>query len=198
MPGARPPAMCPGSRRPADPPGRRGLADRGPLGLAYASGERAPLALDAAGLRRIREAFVAAARRAAHIGLDAVELHGAHGYLLHEFLSPLANSATTPTAAAWRTACAFRSKSSTRCAPPSPPASRWACASRPPTGWRAAGIWSRAWYWPRRSRRGAATSSTCPRGGLSPLQKIALGPATSCPSPSASAPRPACRPSPWA
>lgn len=62
-----------------------------PSGLPYASGERAPLALDAAGLRRIREAFVAATRRAAHIGLDAVEVHGAHGYLLHEFLSPLAN-----------------------------------------------------------------------------------------------------------
>ncbi|WP_374476963.1 NADH:flavin oxidoreductase/NADH oxidase [Zoogloea sp.] len=72
------------------------LADGGwemaaPSGLAYASGERAPLALDAAGLRRIREAFVAATRRAARIGLDAVEVHGAHGYLLHEFLSPLAN-----------------------------------------------------------------------------------------------------------
>ena len=72
------------------------LADGGwetaaPSGLAYASGERAPLALDAAGLRRIREAFVAATRRAAHIGLDAVEVHSAHGYLLHEFLSPLAN-----------------------------------------------------------------------------------------------------------
>ena len=62
-----------------------------PSGLAYAPGERAPLTLDAAGLRRIREAFVAATRRAAHIGLDAVEVHGAHGYLLHEFLSPLAN-----------------------------------------------------------------------------------------------------------
>ena len=72
------------------------LADGGwetaaPSGLAYAPGERAPLALDAAGLRRIREAFVAATRRAARIGLDAVEVHGAHGYLLHQFLSPLAN-----------------------------------------------------------------------------------------------------------
>lgn len=72
------------------------LADGGwdtaaPSGLAYAPGERAPLALDAAGLQRIREAFVAATRRAACIGLDAVEVHGAHGYLLHEFLSPLAN-----------------------------------------------------------------------------------------------------------
>ncbi|MDD2987758.1 MAG: NADH:flavin oxidoreductase/NADH oxidase [Zoogloea sp.] len=72
------------------------LADGGwetaaPSGLAYAPGERSPLALDAAGLRRIREAFVAATLRAARIGLDAIEVHGAHGYLLHEFLSPLAN-----------------------------------------------------------------------------------------------------------
>lgn len=72
------------------------LADGGwetaaPSGLAYAPGERAPQALDTAGLKRVREAFVAATQRAAHIGLDAIEVHGAHGYLLHEFLSPLSN-----------------------------------------------------------------------------------------------------------
>ena len=39
----------------------------------------------------MREDFVAAARRADRLGLDAIELHGAHGYLLHEFLSPIAN-----------------------------------------------------------------------------------------------------------
>src|SRR5450830_716534 len=45
-------------------------------------------------MAQIRDAFVAAAQRAARIGLEAVEIHGAHGYLAHEFLSPLANQRT--------------------------------------------------------------------------------------------------------
>src|SRR5229473_3428349 len=50
-----------------------------------------PRALAAADLDRIEAAFVAATRRAARLGLDLVEAHCAHGYLLHEFLSPIAN-----------------------------------------------------------------------------------------------------------
>jgi 2,4-dienoyl-CoA reductase-like NADH-dependent reductase (Old Yellow Enzyme family) len=62
-----------------------------PSAVPFAEGEAAPAALDDAGMQRVRRAFVDAARRAQRLRLDAIELHAAHGYLLHEFLSPLAN-----------------------------------------------------------------------------------------------------------
>lgn len=59
--------------------------------IPYADGWHAPTPLDGEGLARVRDAFAYAARRAARLGLDAVQIHGAHGYLLHQFLSPLSN-----------------------------------------------------------------------------------------------------------
>jgi 2,4-dienoyl-CoA reductase-like NADH-dependent reductase (Old Yellow Enzyme family) len=66
----------------------------GPSVLPYAAGEHPPLALQRDGLQRVRDQFAQAARRAARIGAEGIELHAAHGYLLHEFLSPLSNART--------------------------------------------------------------------------------------------------------
>lgn len=65
-----------------------------PSAVPHLPSDAAPQALDGAGLARVREAFAQAARRAARLGLDGLEIHAAHGYLLHEFLSPLANQRT--------------------------------------------------------------------------------------------------------
>lgn len=62
-----------------------------PSAVPFGSRSQVPEALDAAGIRRMVEAFRDAARRALHAGFQVIELHAAHGYLLHEFLSPLAN-----------------------------------------------------------------------------------------------------------
>jgi 2,4-dienoyl-CoA reductase-like NADH-dependent reductase (Old Yellow Enzyme family) len=65
-----------------------------PSAIPFLPEEPTPIALDQAGLHRVRDAFVSAAQRADRIGLDGIELHGAHGYLLHQFLSPLSNHRT--------------------------------------------------------------------------------------------------------
>jgi 2,4-dienoyl-CoA reductase-like NADH-dependent reductase (Old Yellow Enzyme family) len=68
-----------------------GWQTEGPSELAHKEGELKPRALDVMGLKRLRDAFVEATKRANHLGIDAIELHSAHGYLLHQFLSPISN-----------------------------------------------------------------------------------------------------------
>ena len=62
-----------------------------PSAIPHQEGWQTPRSLDEAGLARVKMEFVEAAQRAARIGFDVIELHAAHGYLLHEFLSPHSN-----------------------------------------------------------------------------------------------------------
>ena len=90
MPAARPRPTAVGGRqvrgsRPADP-----WQTIAPSALPFAEGWPAPRG-DDADIECIREAFVASTQRAVRIGFDAIELHMAHGYLLHSFVSPISN-----------------------------------------------------------------------------------------------------------
>jgi 2,4-dienoyl-CoA reductase-like NADH-dependent reductase (Old Yellow Enzyme family) len=65
-----------------------------PSAFAFADGYPMPQALSIDGIKNIVSAFAAAARRACEAGFRIIEIHGAHGYLIHEFLSPLSNQRT--------------------------------------------------------------------------------------------------------
>ena len=71
-----------------------GWTPSAPSAVAFSNDYAVPQALDEAGIQEVVSAFAQAARRAEAAGFDFVEIHGAHGYLLHEFLSPLANKRT--------------------------------------------------------------------------------------------------------
>ena len=66
----------------------------GPSAIPFAEDGEAPLELDKAGIEKIKADFKVATTRAIAAGFKVIELHGAHGYLLHQFLSPLSNNRT--------------------------------------------------------------------------------------------------------
>jgi 2,4-dienoyl-CoA reductase-like NADH-dependent reductase (Old Yellow Enzyme family) len=63
-----------------------------PSAIAYREADEAPVALDQDGIEKVKSDFRNAARRAVAAGYDVIEIHAAHGYLLHQFLSPLSNT----------------------------------------------------------------------------------------------------------
>jgi 2,4-dienoyl-CoA reductase-like NADH-dependent reductase (Old Yellow Enzyme family) len=62
-----------------------------PSAIPYKTTERPPIALDQEGIQKVISDFKAAAARAVAAGFDVIEIHAAHGYLLHQFMSPLSN-----------------------------------------------------------------------------------------------------------
>ena len=75
-------------------PSEGGWPPVAPSAVAFAPDYPLPAALDPSGIKAVVEGFRHAARRALEAGFDFVEIHAAHGYLLHEFLSPLSNIRT--------------------------------------------------------------------------------------------------------
>lgn len=65
-----------------------------PSAIPYNEGYSTPAALDCEGLETVRQQFAETAKRAARLNVDLIQIHAAHGYLLHQFLSPLSNNRT--------------------------------------------------------------------------------------------------------
>jgi len=81
-----------GKQIPSDQPG--GWKTVAPSAIPFTENEEAPIALDKAGIEKIKADFKAATLRAIAAGFDVIELHCAHGYLINEFLSPISNHRT--------------------------------------------------------------------------------------------------------
>lgn len=78
-------------RHQLNPAAEGGWPTVAPSAIAFKDGQVPPVALDSEGIQKIKDDFVAAARRAKEIGYDVLEIHMAHGYLLHQFYSPVSN-----------------------------------------------------------------------------------------------------------
>ena len=116
--------------------------------------------------RRVREGFANAARRAARLGLDGLEIHAAHGYLLHQFLSPIANRRRDAYGGSLENRMRFPLEVFDAVRAAFPAERRYGRASRRPTGCRAAGTSTARSPSRARCTRAAARRSTSRRRRL--------------------------------
>ncbi len=153
-----------------------GWQTEAPSAVPFAESEPAPVALDLAGLARVRDAFADAARRAARLGIDAVQIHGAHGYLLHTFLSPLSNHRTDQYGGSLENRMRFPLEvfSAVRAAFPAdrPVSMRVSATDWADGGWDIEGTRAFAKALEARGCSAIHVSS----GGLTPAQRIPVGP----------------------
>ncbi|MEJ8839018.1 NADH:flavin oxidoreductase/NADH oxidase [Ramlibacter sp. AN1133] len=154
----------------------RGWVTEAPSAVAHSPGELPPVALDRAGLARIRDDFARTAARAARLGLDGIELHAAHGYLLHQFLSPLANRREDEYGGSRENRMRFPLEvfDAVRSAFPAgkPVWARVSATDWVPGGWDVEDTIAFSHALAARGSAAVHVSS----GGVSPAQKIALGP----------------------
>ena len=153
-----------------------GWLPEGPSAIPHKESETPPLAFDAAGLARVRDAFVAGAKRSARLGIDAIEVHSAHGYLLHQFLSPISNKRTDQYGGSLENRMRFPLEvfDAVRAAFPAekPVGVRLSSTDWVEGGWDLAQTIEYAKELKKRGVDWIDASS----GGVSPLQKIPLGP----------------------
>jgi anthraniloyl-CoA monooxygenase len=102
--------------------------------IPWSTGNATPREMDRADMDQVRDQFAASAEMAERAGFDMIELHAAHGYLLSSFISPVSNIRRMTMAAALKTGCAIRWKSSQRCALSGRRTSRCRSAFPPMTG----------------------------------------------------------------
>ena len=147
-----------------------------PSAAEYKEGETVPVALDDAGLRRVRNAFAETTRRAVRLGFDALEIHSAHGYLLHEFLSPLSNKRTDDYGGSLENRMRFPLEVF-EIVRENLPAEKPLGVKISATDWVEGG-WDldQSTAYSRELKKRGVDWITASSGGLSPLQKITLGP----------------------
>jgi 2,4-dienoyl-CoA reductase-like NADH-dependent reductase (Old Yellow Enzyme family) len=137
---------------------------------------RVPDALDLGGIADLREAFVDAARRSLAAGFEWIELHAAHGYLLHQFLSPLSNRRTDGYGGSFdhRVRLLLEVVSDVRLAWPQslPLAVRLSCTDWEPGGWDLEQSVALA----GRLKDLGVDLVDCSSGGMTPTAKVPVGP----------------------